>query len=96
MGSNGVLSHRELIKRAGGPAAIAREIGLDGETTKAWSRTDSISADYWWSIHNKGLATLEELAAARAIWAAIRHKDVEITNVHASVADKRTLNGTAK
>lgn len=71
----GVLSHRAIIKRAGGPAALARALGLDGEVTKAWSRTDSISADYWWAISTKRLATLEELAAARAIWAKNKGSD---------------------
>lgn len=60
------LSHREIIARTGGPAALGRLIGVDPNTTKAWNRLDSIPAAHWQTIANEGAATLDELADAAA------------------------------
>lgn len=67
-----IISHREIIERAGGPAAFGRAIGVVKNTTKAWSRQDSIPADYWWVIASKHIASLEELALARAHKASVK------------------------
>lgn len=61
-----LLSHRAIIARANGPTAVGREINVDPNTVKAWSRLDSIPAPHWQAITDAGLATLEELAAAAA------------------------------
>ena len=67
MSSYGLLTHYEIIKRAGGPAKVARALGVNIETVKQWSKTNSISAAYWWAIANQRLSTLEELAVGRAL-----------------------------
>lgn len=59
-------SHREIITRGGGPAAIGHKIGVSPNTTKAWSRLDSIPAHHWQALANAGVATLDELASAAA------------------------------
>ena len=60
------LSHRALIDRIGGPAALGRLIGVEANTTKAWKRLDSIPAGHWQAIAEAGAATLPELAGAAA------------------------------
>lgn len=60
------VSHSEIIARADGSAALARKIGQDPNTVKAWKRTDSIPAPHWQAIADKGVATLQELAEAAA------------------------------
>lgn len=70
------VSHRDIIDRAGGPAAVSKEISpyevdagrpaVDANTTKAWKRLDSIPSPYFQAFAAKGLATLEELAAHAA------------------------------
>lgn len=59
-------SHKAIIARAGGPAAIGRMIGIEPNTAKAWNRLDSIPAAHWSAIADVGAATLDELAAAAA------------------------------
>lgn len=71
-----LVSHRDIIDRSGGPASVAgaisaheREAGrkpVDGNTTKAWKRQDSIPAPYFEAFASAGLATLDELASAAA------------------------------
>lgn len=63
---NGNLTHRELINRAGGPTRVGSLLDppVDGNTVKAWARTDSIPGPYWQGFADANLATLEELAAA--------------------------------
>jgi hypothetical protein len=60
------LSHRAIIARAGGPAAVGRLIGIDPNTTKGWNRLDSIPAPHWHALAEAGAATLDELAEAAA------------------------------
>ncbi|WP_170828756.1 hypothetical protein [Sphingobium yanoikuyae] len=59
-------THRDIIARNGGPAALGRKIDVDPNTAKAWNRLDSIPAPYWHAIAGADAATLEELAAAAA------------------------------
>lgn len=59
-------SHRDIISRNGGPAALGRLIGVDPNTTKAWNRLNSIPAAYWHALASAEAATLEELAEAAA------------------------------
>jgi hypothetical protein len=70
------VSHRDIIDRAGGPAATSRAISLieeaasrpaiDANTVKAWKRADSIPGAYWQAFRDADLATLNELASAAA------------------------------
>ncbi len=70
------VSHRDIIDRAGGPAATSKSISrhetdagrpaVDANTTKAWKRLDSIPAPYWQAFVATALATHEELADAAA------------------------------
>ena len=60
------VTHSGIIERADGPAALARAIGQDPNTVKAWKRNDSIPAPHWQAIADKGVATLQELAEAAA------------------------------
>lgn len=59
-------SHRDIIKSAGGPAALGRKINVDPNTTKAWNRLDSIPAPHWVALAEAGVATLDQLAQAAA------------------------------
>lgn len=59
-------SHRAIIARNGGPAALGRRIDIDPNTVKAWNRLDSIPAAHWQAIAGAEAATLDELAAAAA------------------------------
>ena len=59
-------THQDIIDAAGGASVLARAIGADPNTAKAWKRTDSIPAPYWTAISEAKLATLEELATAAA------------------------------
>lgn len=59
-------SHRDIIQRAGGPAAFGHQIKVSPNNVKAWKRLDSIPGPYFRQIAEAGLATLEELAAAAA------------------------------
>jgi hypothetical protein len=66
------ISHRDIIDRAGGPAATSKAISpyeidqgrsaVDANTTKAWKRLDSIPAPYFQAFAAVELATLEELS----------------------------------
>lgn len=60
------ITHRDIIERAGGPAALGRAINVDANTTKAWKRLDSIPAAHWQSIAQAEIASLDELAEAAA------------------------------
>jgi hypothetical protein len=66
MSTHPLLSHRDIIDRAGGPAEFGRQIGVVSNTTKAWARQNSIPPAYWWKISNSRVASLEELALASA------------------------------
>jgi hypothetical protein len=59
-------SHRMIIERAGGPAALGRSIQVDSNTVKSWKRLDSIPSAYWQAIALADIATLEEMAFAAA------------------------------
>jgi hypothetical protein len=59
-------SHRDIIARNGGPAAVGHLIGVSPNTAKAWNRLDSIPAAYWHALANVEAATLDELAEAAA------------------------------
>jgi hypothetical protein len=59
-------SHRDIIARNNGPAALGRMINVDPNTVKAWNRLDSIPAAHWRAIAEAEAATLDELAAAAA------------------------------
>jgi hypothetical protein len=61
-----LVSHRDTIKRLGGPAALGRIIEVDSNTVKAWALNDSIPCRYWWIIAVRTPFTLEELAIAKA------------------------------
>ncbi len=70
------VSHRDIIDRAGGPAATSKAISpieeaasrlpVDANTVKAWKRQNSIPGAYWQAFRDADLATLSELAAAAA------------------------------
>lgn len=59
-------THKDIIDRNGGPAALARAIDADANTVKAWKRLSSIPAPYWQAIADAELASLAELAEAAA------------------------------
>lgn len=59
-------THKQIIKDAGGPSAVAKVVVAEANTAKGWSRSNSIPAMYWEPIVAAHLATLEELAAAAA------------------------------
>lgn len=63
---NGILTHGDLIERAGGPAKVGASLEppVDGNTVKGWKRNDSIPGPYWNAFADARIATLEELAAA--------------------------------
>lgn len=70
------VSHRDIIDRAGGPAATSRAISpfemdagrtaVDPNQAKRWRYLDSIPGPYFQSFAAAELATLEELAAGAA------------------------------
>lgn len=64
--SEATPTHRGIIDRAGGPAAVGRKINVEPNTTKAWKRLDSIPAAHWQALAQAGIATLDELASAAA------------------------------
>ena len=71
------VSHRDIIDRAGGPAATSRAISpleteagrqpVDPNQAKRWRFLNSIPSPYFQSFAQAGLATLEELADAAAM-----------------------------
>ena len=60
-------THIQIIEDAKGPTALARAIGVDPNTAKAWGRNKSIPGAHWVSVAAAGIATLEELALAAAV-----------------------------
>jgi len=61
-----MLSHAQIIDRAGGPSKVGRAIAADPNTAKQWRRNDSIPAPYWEAMVKAEFATLDELAEAAA------------------------------
>jgi len=59
-------SHSDIITAAGGPARLARGLKVPSNRINQWKRLDSIPPRYWPAIAGRGLASLEELAAAAA------------------------------
>jgi hypothetical protein len=59
-------SHIEIIAAGGGPTRLARALKAPPGRVFQWKRLDSIPARYWPQIVGRGLASLEELAAASA------------------------------
>lgn len=59
-------SHRDIIAGAGGATRLARLLKAPAGRAAQWKRSDSIPARYWPAIAGRGLASLEELAAATA------------------------------
>jgi len=68
--TSSATSHKDIIARNGGPAALGRKINVDPNTVKGWGRLNSIPAAHWQAISVSGAATLKELAAAAAMRAA--------------------------
>lgn len=56
-------THLDIIDGINGPTRLARAIGADPNTAKAWKRNGSIPAPYWAEIARQNIASLEELAA---------------------------------
>jgi hypothetical protein len=56
-------THLDIIEAVKGPTKLARAIGADPNTAKAWKRNASIPAPYWAEIARQKIASLEELAA---------------------------------
>lgn len=64
--------HVQIITDAGGPAKLAPlivpDLGGDAELVRkrvwAWFNSRSIPGEYWPLLSDKGVATVEELAAA--------------------------------
>lgn len=75
-------THRQIIDDANGATAVAKlvmprlpagrwpSVAALANTVQAWKRQDngagSIPAEYWQVLDDLGVATLEELAAAKA------------------------------
>jgi hypothetical protein len=60
-------SHSSIIKDAGGPTVLHRTLGLEDEklhAVRSWFQRDSIPPEYWPTMVDHGLATLDELALA--------------------------------
>jgi hypothetical protein len=65
-------SHAEMITAAGGSSRLARILKVPAGRVHQWKRQDSIPPRYWPAIAGRGLASLEELAAALARRARLR------------------------
>lgn len=59
-------THNDIIASAGGPSRLARSLKAPPGRAHQWKRLDSIPPRYWPAIAARGLASLEELAAAAA------------------------------
>ena len=59
-------SHTDIIAAAGGPSRLARVLKAPSGRAHQWKRLDSIPPRYWPALAGRGLASLEELAAAVA------------------------------
>jgi len=59
-----MVTHIDIIERAGGPSALGRIVGASANTAKAWKRTGSIPAPFWAAIAEADIASLDELAGA--------------------------------
>jgi len=64
--SPGMRSHTDIIAAAGGPSRLARALRAPSGRAHQWKRLDSIPPRYWPDLARRGLASLEELAAAAA------------------------------
>ncbi len=64
--SMAMRSHTDIIAAAGGPSRLARALKAPPGRAHQWKRLDSIPPRYWPGIAGRGLASLEELAAAAA------------------------------
>lgn len=72
-----LISHADIVARAGGPSFVSRKLsdheeaqgraGVGVNTVKAWKHNDSIPAPYFQAFVALGLASLEELAAGAAL-----------------------------
>jgi hypothetical protein len=60
-------THEQIITGAGGPAALARVLGVDPGTAKQWKRNKSLPSKHWKAIVAAGLASWEELGTDAAL-----------------------------
>jgi len=56
-------THREIVRTVG-YRALAADIDLASRAVRAWGDRDSIPGAYWRLFHERGWATLDELASA--------------------------------
>lgn len=61
-----MLTHSEIVRRAGKPEEIAAVVGVSVHTVRSWIQRDSIPADKWVAMVGAGWATLDDLAIAAA------------------------------
>jgi hypothetical protein len=71
-----LVSHRDIIEREGGSAAVARQVSkheeeagrkpVDANLVQAWKRGDSIPSAYFEAFVTSEMSTYEELSAAAA------------------------------
>lgn len=60
----------DIVDRSGTDDRILGELlGVNWHQVRDWRRRGAIPPEHWQAFATKGLATLEELAAAAAAWA---------------------------
>lgn len=64
-------THSQIVRDAG-VTPLREQLGSIGivvadPTVRSWERRDGIPAEYWQPLADLGLATLEELASAKAL-----------------------------
>ncbi|MDO9334971.1 MAG: hypothetical protein Q7T61_01090 [Caulobacter sp.] len=60
-------THEQIIEQAGGYKGLAAKVKQPEERVRFWERRKSIPAPYWMAVTEAGLATVDELLAARAM-----------------------------
>lgn len=61
-----MVTHSDIVKRAGPDAKIALARKVSIHTVRAWKQRDSIPAEHWAGFVADGIATYDELAEAAA------------------------------
>jgi uncharacterized protein YjcR len=62
MHQQGMRTHAVIVRTAGFDA-LAEQRGVSIHTVRSWAQRDSIPDEHWKWLSDRGLATLEELAA---------------------------------
>ena len=57
-----MLTHAEIVKRAGAPEQVAADRSVSIHTVRSWIQRNSIPPDQWMAFVNAGHASFEEIA----------------------------------